>query len=529
MIEVGSVIAGRYKLAQLVGEGGMASVWRADDQTLKRSVAIKLLYLRGHRDPQAIVEHFLREARIAASVQHRNVIHTVDFGVADESLPYMVMELLSGESLAERMQREPRMTMTEVVHIAGLTLRGLAAVHEAGIVHRDLKPQNIFLHRDTDAVYPKILDFGISRSLDEAGGRSSAISTQEGLIVGTPDYMSPEQARGEADIDKRSDIYSMAAIIYEGITGQLPFQADTIGDLIVKVVTTTPKSMREVRPDVPEVLSDCVAQAMARDREARFVDAQVFRRALLLAADKAFKSAPNAPRAPDESRRENLQTQLEAPARAAAVWGDFEGLGDRPGRKPEPREPSSAHLVLPGAANEGRSAPKAKPVASVPLPDAGVLGESPFDALGMATPDQAPLDLDYGGDSGAAQRAKRSAVVKGQTVAAGRRAEGRDKRPAAGGTRGATAKDVPSKAVRSRKRGAKSSLLPWLLPVLLLLGFLSLVLRPGWLSLKAPESSVLLERQARSPAGALQRENDQASQATIDRGELAPELRDVTF
>src|SRR5690242_13678537 len=130
----------------------MGSVWRAEDQTLKRQVAIKFLFVRAARDPQAMVDQFLREARIAASVQHRNVIHTVDFGTVDQYQPFMVMELLNGESLGDRMQREPALTSEQFVHLVSLTLRGLAAVHDAGIVHRDLKPQNIFLQRDADAV-----------------------------------------------------------------------------------------------------------------------------------------------------------------------------------------------------------------------------------------------------------------------------------------------------------------------------------------------------------------------------------------
>src|SRR5262245_51083119 len=289
MLHEGAVIGGRYRLLTLIGEGGMASVWRAEDETLKRAVAIKVLFLRSHRDPQSVIDQFLREARLAASVQHRNVIHTVDFGVTEDHMPFMVMELLHGESLADRMLRSPALRMDEVVYIANLTLRGLAAVHEAGIVHRDLKPQNVFLQRDAEAMFPKILDFGISRSL--VSGPQSAIATQQGLIVGTPEYMAPEQARGEADIDRRADIYAMGAIIYEGITGRVPFESGSLAELIVKIVTTRPPTLREVRADVPELISDCVAQAMSPDREERFADAAVFRRALSRAAERSFGSS----------------------------------------------------------------------------------------------------------------------------------------------------------------------------------------------------------------------------------------------
>ena len=324
MLRAGQVVAGRYLLESAIGEGAMGAVFRAHDQTLKRQVAIKFLFVRATRDPQAMVDQFLREARIAASVQHRNVIHTVDFGTIDQLQPFMVMELLHGESLADRMARAPALSHDQLVHLISLTLRGLAAVHDAGIVHRDLKPQNIFLQRDADAVYPKILDFGISRSVEQSGERRSAIATQEGLIVGTPDYMSPEQARGEPDIDRRSDIYSMGVILYEGLSGSLPFDAANIGDLIVQIMTKEPPTLRELDPAIPASLSDLVAQAMAKKREHRFTDARELRRALLAAAEQAL---PQARRIGGSVPPEEVSVSLKPRAAAgAATWGDFEGL-----------------------------------------------------------------------------------------------------------------------------------------------------------------------------------------------------------
>jgi eukaryotic-like serine/threonine-protein kinase len=375
MLAEGSTVGCRYRLTSLIGEGGMASVWRASDETLQRSVAIKLLYFRAHRDPQHAVEQFLREARIAASIQHRNVVQTVDFGTTDDGIPYMVMELLHGESLATRMEREPRLSPQEFVRVASLTLRGLAAVHDAGIVHRDLKPQNIFLEQDGDAWYPKILDFGISRSMAAHGQRPSAIATQQGLVIGTPHYMSPEQARGEAEIDKRSDIYSMGAIIYEALTGRVPFDAETPGELLVKILSGDPPPMRAVHPDVPELLSDCVAQAMAHDREHRFVDARVFRRALQSAAEGAFpEGAQHGSEVPENKPP---AARVEAPAAAlqvapatlqaandvrAPAWGDFEGLRGR-------SEPTAlAHAQTPAAPPPARGGPHAAPA---PLSAAG--------------------------------------------------------------------------------------------------------------------------------------------------------------
>lgn len=287
--EQARVIAGRYQLESLIGEGGMASVWRARDQTLDRLVAVKLLFARDERDKERLVKQFVREARIAASVHHRNVIHIVDFGTTEQQQPFMVMELLEGESLGQRMHREPDLTLGEIVHVALLTLRGLSAVHDAGIIHRDLKPDNVFLTCDrSGALFPKILDFGISRSTEPRSGRRSALTTREGVIVGTPEYMSPEQARGVRSIDKRTDIYSMGCILYEALTGQLPFRSENVGDLIIQIVTSSAPPVHELNPAVPKALSEVVTKAMARAAEDRFQDASEMQEALLAAARAAL-------------------------------------------------------------------------------------------------------------------------------------------------------------------------------------------------------------------------------------------------
>ncbi|HKU42446.1 MAG TPA: serine/threonine-protein kinase [Polyangiales bacterium] len=282
-----TVIRERYRLETMIGEGGMASVWRARDLTLARSVALKLLFARDDRDQNALTARFLREARIAASVQHRNVIQIVDFGTTEDELPFMVMELLEGEPLSGRMHRERQLPVADVVQIANLTLRGLSAVHTAGIIHRDLKPDNIYLKRENDSVYPKILDFGISRSVEPQSGRRSALTTRDGLIIGTPEYMSPEQARGVKDIDPRTDLYSMGVIMYEALSGRLPFHNENVGDLIIQVVTGTAPTVHELMPEIPLAISKVVERAMARRREDRFKNATEMQAALLEASAKS--------------------------------------------------------------------------------------------------------------------------------------------------------------------------------------------------------------------------------------------------
>lgn len=279
MQEEGTVVGGRYRLIRQVGEGGMATIWKAEHLTLHSPVAVKFLHTGG-RHSNETTQRFMREARAAAHVRHRNVIEITDFGLTDDNLPYMVMEYLHGRSLADLMEDNPTLEPEEAVRIVSLTLRGLAAAHDAGIVHRDLKPENIFLVEDADGVFPKLLDFGVARRL----GLASDI-TQEGALIGTPDYMSPEQARGDRDIDRRTDIYSMGVILYETITGRLPFEAERLGDIIRKITTETPPTVHQLRPDLPEALSDVVAKAMSRDREERYPDARQMRYALIDAAE----------------------------------------------------------------------------------------------------------------------------------------------------------------------------------------------------------------------------------------------------
>ncbi|HEY8430506.1 MAG TPA: serine/threonine-protein kinase [Sandaracinaceae bacterium] len=285
----GLVIAGRYELEALIGEGGMARVWRAKDRTLQRLVAVKFLFLREDRDRRTMVDRFLREARIAAAVRHPNVVDLLDFGTTEEGRPFMVMELLAGESLEARLSREPTLTLRELIRIAAGMLDGLAAVHKAGIVHRDLKPDNVFLLDDDGEVRPKLLDFGVSREASAISGRrSSAVTTADGYLVGTPEYMSPEQARGLRDVDFRTDIYSVGVVLYEAMTGRLPYTAEGVGDLIIDIVGGGAPPLATLRPEIGEPLSDVVARAMSPRREDRYQSAREMRDALLAAAEESF-------------------------------------------------------------------------------------------------------------------------------------------------------------------------------------------------------------------------------------------------
>jgi len=249
----------------------MGAVWRANHERLDAPIALKFIDCHGPRREQ-LSDRFLREAKVCAAVRHRNVVQIMDFGEYDEG-PYMVMELLEGRTLADEFRKKKPMPIERVFAIVGQCLAGLAAVHERGIVHRDLKPQNIFLVKDADTHYPKLLDFGVSRALD-SDGPQSALTTSEGVMAGTPNYMAPEQARGMADIDERSDVYSMGVIMFRAITARHPYRAPNVGDLLIMKVTQDAPRMNSIMPELGREICDFVAKALQRDRGDRFKDAR---------------------------------------------------------------------------------------------------------------------------------------------------------------------------------------------------------------------------------------------------------------
>jgi serine/threonine protein kinase len=285
----GQLVQARYALAAPIGQGSMAGVWQAEDLILKRQVAIKSLAIDAAEERQPAIGRFLREARITAAIQHRNVIHISDFGVAEDGHPFMVMELLEGETLRDRLARPPALPPQVTLHIVSLILRGLAAVHEAGIIHRDLKPENIFLPSAAGGAFPKLIDFGVAMNVDPSSDLESVIEAKGGLVVGTPGYMSPEQARGQADLDVRSDLYSVGVVLYEALAGKCPhdvaeLEGDDLHATLLRIESVEPRPLQELVPSIHPLLSDFVARAMARDREQRFDSARSMRAELLATA-----------------------------------------------------------------------------------------------------------------------------------------------------------------------------------------------------------------------------------------------------
>jgi serine/threonine-protein kinase len=233
-IRLGRVIAGKYRLEAPVARGGMGSVWKARHLQLETLVAVKFINL-DQRATSGGRARFEREAKAAALLHGPNVIEVYDYGV-DDGLPYLVMELLEGEDLSRRIAREGRLPVGSVVSLIGQVTRALRRAHEAGIVHRDLKPGNIFLVEREDDEEPlvKVLDFGIART-PRLGFVGEA--TKTGTLLGSPRYMSPEQARSPRSVDPRSDLWSLAVIAFRALTGRLPFMADEVAELLVKICT----------------------------------------------------------------------------------------------------------------------------------------------------------------------------------------------------------------------------------------------------------------------------------------------------
>ncbi len=257
---VGTLLSGRYRLDAQIGAGGMSTVYRAFDTTLERTVAVKLMHREIASDSDQL-ERFRREARAVAQMSHPHVVGVIDAG-DDDQRPYIVFEYVEGETLKERIRRSGRLPIDESIAYAIEIARALAAAHVRGIVHRDIKPQNVLIDEEGSA---KVTDFGIARSLDEEG------LTADGRVLGTTDYVSPEQALGHA-VNGQSDIYSLGIVLFEMLTGDVPFHGENQVAVAMKHVREDPPDVQYLRPEVSASLAAVLDHMVAKSLEARYAD-----------------------------------------------------------------------------------------------------------------------------------------------------------------------------------------------------------------------------------------------------------------
>jgi len=266
------LVADKYRLTKMIGRGGMGSVWEGVHSTLGIRVAVKFIESE-YVDSKEARSRFENEARAAAKLRSKHVVQVYDHGVTPDGRPYIVMEYLQGEPLDQRLERLGRLSAQDTALILQQVSRALAKAHQVGIVHRDLKPENVFLVWDDDdqADIAKVVDFGIAKFTDASLGVSSA--TRTGSVLGTPYFMSPEQARGLRSVDYRSDLWAVGVIAYRCIVGRLPFKGEAVGDLLVKICTAPLPIPTQVADGIPPAFDTWFARALARNPAERFSSA----------------------------------------------------------------------------------------------------------------------------------------------------------------------------------------------------------------------------------------------------------------
>jgi len=339
----GTLVAGKYSIVRPLGEGGMGAVYVVEHTITKHHRALKLLHpeMTAVRD---VVDRFLREASAAGHIGSEHIVETFDAGTLENGAPYLVMELLKGETLAERIARRPPQ-LGELVDIMEQACSGIQAAHDAGIVHRDLKPENLFLADRQGRAFVKVLDFGISKFDPSKSGALS--TTREGAALGTPYYMSPEQMLGSRAVDHRTDLYALGVILYEALTGRRPFEADALPLLAVRIHEGNAVPVAALRPDLPPAISAIVQQAMRIKPEERFQSARE------LAAQLApFRGGTNAGLALDRTALSSAPPAGAGPDAAVAYTAPGVGMGTSAAgvsvRPPGGQRPRSATAIVLG-------------------------------------------------------------------------------------------------------------------------------------------------------------------------------------
>ncbi|RKH12467.1 serine/threonine protein kinase [Corallococcus sp. CA053C] len=389
---LGQVLDGRYKIESVLGQGGMGMVFRATQTSVQRPVAVKTLNPSLAAAPQ-FFERFRREAEIASRLRHPNVITIFDFGRAADGTCYYVMELLKGESLKELVKREGPMTLRRAVNIMEQATLGLAHAHEEGCVHRDLKPHNIMVQALDGKDFVKVLDFGLVKALEQDEEEQL---TSTGQVLGTPQYMPPEQAGGES-VDQRSDLYSMAGVLYFCLTGSSPYGANTVRKALTASLTqpVPPVNSKRQGAPVPPELDAFFAKALSAEKEDRYQNAQEFIDALLDSVQdlspEELDARPTGGVASAERGSGSRSRPGVGGSGSRAGSGSKVGSGSRAGRAPGPGTGASARSgsrvgMAPPRGTTPAGAPRASSTGSPPLSPANRARASAARAEPVAPP-----------------------------------------------------------------------------------------------------------------------------------------------
>jgi serine/threonine protein kinase len=370
---IGSTVAGKYHVDRLIGRGGMGAVFQATNAAIGKRVALKFLRAAGQDGDAAT--RFQREAHAASLAESPHIVQIFDSGRSEQGLPFLVMELLTGEDLRERLRREGRLDAETAVRIGVQVLKALKKAHAAGIVHRDLKPDNVFLcRRDDEPSFVKLVDFGISKLQKHSGVDTL---THEGAVLGTAFYMSPEQAQSFPDIDGRTDLFSLGAILYEMLSGEPPHTGPTYEAVLIAICTRDVGDVRTKAPNVPEKLARVIGRALARDRDQRFASADEMLSELAaalqdsraLSVKTAGAVGSFAPPGADASKPDRFRTLVFAVVAALGGFAVAAYLVTRDNADPEAtgsREPESRATAV--AAPPPPALPTTEPTPSVEPP-----------------------------------------------------------------------------------------------------------------------------------------------------------------
>jgi len=318
---------GNYRAISLLGEGGMGAVYLAEHPAIGRRVAVKVLHRNYIRD-ENLLGRFLNEARAANAIRHPNIIEILDSGTIADGTPFLVMELLEGESLGARIRRVGPLPIPTAVEFAYQTASALGAAHKKGIVHRDLKPDNLYIVPDPhepDRERIKVLDFGIAKL--QQGSAGDSVKTRTGTLMGTPIYMSPEQCRGTRSVDHRSDIYSLGVILFEMLVGQTPFVSEGFGELVNMHLNVAPPVPSSRNPAIPPALDAIVLRMLEKNPEQRFGDMAELQGALKGAGGTQFVVRGSHTSSPDLAGRTPRPAPLSNPKLGDTTFST--GVGER--------------------------------------------------------------------------------------------------------------------------------------------------------------------------------------------------------